>query len=105
MRIPNRFKVGPCEYEIIMEDDPFISDDKTTSLEGQHDPHTQTIRLWRRHPDATYVTFWHEILHAISEMAGTDLDEDIVHRLAPILVTVLLDNGIIARSEVESQKT
>jgi hypothetical protein len=105
MRIPDKIQVGPCIYEVQLFDEPFLSDDRTTVLEGQHNPHDQLIKLWVRHPDAMYVTLWHEILHAIDQMAGTELSEETIHRLAPILVSVLLDNGIVERSKVASRKS
>ena len=50
-----------------------------------------------RNPDMMFTTLWHEILHAINDFSGTDLSEDVVSRLAPALVMVLIDNGYVSR--------
>jgi hemolysin activation/secretion protein len=48
-----------------------------------------------------FVTLWHEMLHAIDDVAGTGLSEDKINRLAPILAGVLIDNGYVRSDATE----
>ncbi len=105
MRIPNTIKIGPYIYEIKIESEAFLSDDKVQILCGQCDLGGQTIRIIQQHPDQMYQTLWHEVLHGINDFMGTNLDEETVERLAHGLVMVLLDNGMVKRPEIASQDT
>jgi len=89
--LPEHVRVGPFRYAVQIEDRPFLADDNTV-LCRQADHNAGRIRVMRAAPDRMFVTLWHELLHAIDDVAGTGLDEDTVNRLAPVLAGVLRDN-------------
>ena len=95
--IPSEIHVGPHRYKVRVESEPFVSDDNQTVLCGEADHNQCLIRIMDRNPDMMFTTLWHEILHAINDFSGTDLSEDVVSRLAPALVMVLIDNGYVSR--------
>ncbi len=97
--LPQSVTVGPYRYDVWVQVEPFVSDDKQTVLCGEADHNKGVIRVMEMSPDRKFVTFWHEILHAIDHVAETGLSEDTISRLAPILVTFLLDNGYVTRSD------
>jgi hypothetical protein len=91
--IPKEVRIGPYLLEVRIVDEPFPADDKRSVLSGEIDHNACLIRLTSSSPDRMFATLWHEVLHGIDEMAGTDLSEDTIARLAPILAMVLIDNG------------
>lgn len=95
--LPERVKIGPYHYEVQIEDTPFVADDGQSVLCGEARHNDGRIRVLRGSPDRMFVTFWHEILHGCDDMAGTELTEDQVNRLAPVIAGVLLDNGFVER--------
>lgn len=99
IRLPDTVRVGPHIYEVAVETEPFVSDDQRTILCGEANHDAGRIRVLRSLPTRMFVTFWHEVLHAVDDMAGTELSEDQVNRLAPILAGVLMDNGYADRAD------
>jgi hypothetical protein len=95
--MPKSVRVGPYTYEVSVELDAFLNDDKSGALCGEANHNDCRIRVMARNPDQMFVTLWHEILHAIDQMAETDLSEETVSRVAPILAMVLIDNGYAVR--------
>lgn len=96
-KVPDAVVVGPFRYEVRVEDTPFPDDTHQTMLCGQADHNGGMIRVLRATPDRMFVTFWHEVLHAIDDVAGTGLPEDVINRLAPVLAGVLIENGYARR--------
>jgi hypothetical protein len=93
--LPETVKVGPLRYQVNVEDDAFPDDTKTGMLCGQANHNDGVIRIMRGAPHRMFSTLWHEILHAVDDVAGTELTEDEVNRLAPVLASVLIDNGYV----------
>lgn len=96
--IPETVSVGPYRYVVKIEEGPFIGDGNA-SLCGEANHNAGLIRVMQAVPERMFVTFWHEVLHAIDDVAGTELGEDAINRLAPILAGVLIDNGYVERKE------
>lgn len=92
--LPDVIHVGPYRYAVEIEPAAFVGEDHTT-LCGSCSHNDGRIRIMRCHPHRMFVTFWHEVLHAINDVAATQLSEDTVERLAPVLVGVLIDNGYV----------
>jgi hypothetical protein len=95
--MPETVRVGPFVYEVVTEPGPFLNDDNPGALCGEANHNDCRIRVMRRNPDQMFVTLWHEILHAADQLAETNLPEETVGRLAPIVAMVLLDNGYAVR--------
>lgn len=95
--LPESVVVGPYRYTVRIEDTPFVDDQGTGVLCGQHNPNEGLIRVLRGSADRMFVTLWHEMLHAIDDVAGTELSEDEINRLAPVLVGALFANGYVTR--------
>lgn len=97
---PSAVKIGPYRFVVEAHPRPFASEDERHVLSGEIDHSAGVIRLYRNgNPEREYTTFWHEVLHGIDDLAGTDLGEDTVNRLAPVLAQVLMENGFAYREE------
>lgn len=95
--LPDSVAIGPFRYRVQVEPEPFPDDRKASVLCGEADHNKGLIRVLQATPDRMFVTYWHEVLHGIDDVAGTELSEDQVNRLAPLLASVLLDNGYVER--------
>ena len=90
MPIPNKVKVGWKTYDVILADPTLNGGDE---LYGQIDYDRCTITLRATaSPDQQRATLVHELLHAVSNMYGLDLDEKLVTNLANALYCIYKDN-------------
>ncbi len=92
-KLPTSVKIGPYTYAVRVEPGAFPNDHNDRILCGESDHNACVIRVMERDPDQMVVTFWHEVLHAIDDLAGTELTEDVINRIAPLLVMVLRENA------------
>lgn len=85
-RIPDRVKVGWKNYDVVLTESRLNSG---AELYGQinYDAQVITLRENSTH-DQLCTTLLHEVLHAVSDMYGLGLEED----LANALYTVYKDN-------------
>lgn len=80
-------RIGPLEVDIVESD---LVDDL-----GRADFEACRIVLKAGLPESLrYETLIHEVLHFVAWVAGVELGESKVTRLAPILAQVLSDNAI-----------
>lgn len=101
--IPERVKVGPYWYDVEMVN-RILHHDGERSGEVDHEEQRISI-VGNQAPSGRWAIFWHEVLHAVDEVANTALKEDAVTRLAEILSAVLLDNGFYGvEDETEEER-
>lgn len=100
MHIPSRVRVGSCDYTVEFVEHPL-------TLNGQEclgivDCNMHQISINRNVGDQQRheLTFLHELLHAIVNERGLELDneETIVDELAKGLHQVIRDNSLIFRA-------
>lgn len=104
----NKVKIGWKQYDVVFSESKLNSG---AELYGQVNYDSCVITLREEaSPDQQRATLIHEMLHAISEMYGLELEEKLVTDLANALFTVYKDNfakcrtsGLAAgeRSEIE----
>lgn len=97
MTIPNSIKIGWKTYDVVLADSRLNSG---AELYGQvdHDSCVITLRA-ASSPDQMRATLIHEVLHAIADMYGLELEEKLVTDLANALYCVYKDNRFDGRKE------
>lgn len=100
MPIPNKVKVGWKTYDVILADPTLNGGDE---LYGQIDYDRCTITLRAAaSPDQQRATLVHELLHAVSNMYGLNLDEKLVEDLANALYCVYKDNPSCTKKDYKT---
>ena len=100
MPIPNKVKVGWKTYDVILADPTLNGGDE---LYGQIDYDRCTITLRAAaSPDQQRATLVHELLHAVSNMYGLDLNEKLVTDLANALYCVYKDNSSCTKKDYKT---
>ena len=100
MPIPNKVKVGWKTYDVILADPTLNGGDE---LYGQIDYDRCTITLRAAaSPDQQRATLVHELLHAVSNMYGLNLDEKLVTDLANALYCVYKDNSSCTKKDYKT---
>jgi len=95
MKLPKTLQVGPYTYRV--EVVPDLLNEAKESLFGHADHAALVIRIGTTCPPGRLgTTLMHELLHAVAEMAGTELPEEQVRTLAPALTDTLERNGLLA---------
>lgn len=99
--IPKKVKLGGCMIEV----KELTRDQMDGEVEGKFKHEDQQIQISSHmNDDRKEQIFTHEMLHAMTDFTGlaatmdTELEEDIVNRLAPVLHTFLKDNGLWFKS-------
>ena len=103
MQLPNTIKIGGHTYKVIF---PYIFKERL-DLQGQHDFAVKEIRLasvdmanQERVTSDVYVTFIHEVLHAIDAITGHHIfenNENAIEGFSECLYQILVDNEWIEK--------
>lgn len=110
MKIPTEVKVGPFRYPVrfyrrIQARPDCNPSEPLTDLWGQFANMESEIRIAEHAGHmARWNTFFHEVLHAMSENMHDPLREDQVTVLAPILLAFLLDNGFLVLDDLTDEE-
>lgn len=91
-QLPDRVTVGPHVFRVVARDGAFIAEGGTDLLQGEINHLTGEIRLSVAYPERLFCTLWHEVLHACDDLAGAEISEEQVNRLANVIAMVLMDN-------------
>lgn len=96
---PKTVRVGPFDYKVETVD--HLKDD-TGELLGQHDPHTNTIRLNGRieNEQIKAETLFHELLHAVWNIFGLsnpEEEEAAVHKMSVGVAMIFRDNPALVK--------
>lgn len=88
----DRMKIGPLEYRIV-ETPKLMSEDGERSLFGEAAYQAQELRLEAdMSPIRKRIVLWHEALHAIAEVRGIELTEEMIGALGTALYELVADN-------------
>lgn len=101
-KIPSRIKIGTASYNVLWVDE-FPKDKRQlgeTSFIGEKQI---VIKLGQSHKEAVH-TYWHEILHAISEEFDAGLSEKQVQRLEKSLSSILKNGNLFKEVKDETDK-
>ncbi len=99
MKIPEKVKIGPYTYEVVLDSNKLRDDDCFASCDCRHlkiflDPDRPRARLEK--------SFFHELIHAVEDIVSNGhedfgaLKEGQVMWLSDLLYMVLKDNGMLA---------
>jgi len=99
MKLPKTIKIGGHQYKVVF---PYVFTERFDRT-GDHDGDSKIIRIVeelgniKRADSAIIVTLIHEILHAISQVAGNDMfngdvGETRIEALSEGIYQVLMDN-------------
>lgn len=92
MILPETVKVGLYIYRVVQHEQ--LRDDDGTKCWGTIKYADGIINIETGHtPERTLVTLLHEVLHGLDDVAGLNLKEKQITRLAPVLASFLKDNG------------
>lgn len=92
--IPKKLKIGPINYRVVEVGSNGVATDDPHTW-GFVDFSTCVIRLYRDLPmDKKWAVLMHEIVHAIDEQSGLELNEANTDRLAVSLVDTLTRNKL-----------
>ena len=95
MKLPSSLQVGPYTYDVLRV--PDLLDADKHSLLGEADYQNLVIRISTVCPDGkTAGVFMHELLHAVTDMAGIAVDDPQNHQLAAVLLDTLQRNRLLA---------
>jgi hypothetical protein len=98
LHIPDQVKIGPYIYTITYHDE--LYDSQGQSMWGQVLYETQVIKLLKGiSPERQGAVFIHEALHAMAELTGNQLPEEIHTALSVALYSFLRDNDFLKRRE------
>jgi hypothetical protein len=97
---PHSVRIGAVRYSIEMVDRAMLGDHGRL---GDCNPNTATIRVADSRPPAVIAeTLIHEVLHAVMDDAGMDMDKDdeerLVSGLSPRLAALIADNPALMGS-------
>jgi hypothetical protein len=95
--LPNRLKIGPTHYSVGQFYDMRTERNEALYGEVNHDEQLIRIRAEQRHEQA-FVTLLHECLHVIDNQYQIGLTEKMIHRLAPVLTSLLVDNPALCQA-------
>lgn len=94
-------KIGPLVYRIV-ETPGLKSEDGERLLFGEAAYQAQELRLEANmSPTRKRVTVWHEAVHAIAEVRGFELSEEVVGALGTALFELVRDNPWLGTFEGE----
>ncbi len=94
MKIPNSVKIGPYTYTVELHDK--VLDDHNEELYGHIIYGPQQIKIQSGlSTERTAAIFFHESLYGLDEVVSIGLSEKQVERLAPALLSFLLDNHLL----------
>jgi len=109
MKIPETVKIGGHVYQVLF---PYVFTERF-DLYGQHDPEVKEIRVSARDvanqvriDSAVFVTFIHEVLHAIDSITGHHVfkdNEKAIEGFSESIYQILVDNGWLI-DEVPAQE-
>ena len=89
VKIPKVARIGAFDYSVKLV--PNLADD--FKLLGQSITDKQEIRIEPNTTEGTkLVTFWHEVVHGISDVYGCSLDEENTNRIAQGISAILQKN-------------
>lgn len=92
MKIPEKVKVGPFDYQVIMEEKPFV--DGGNALDGIHIYDKNIIKVAKSgSQDYQNQVFLHELMHAIIAVyADNNQNEYMVEQVSKGLYQVINDH-------------
>ena len=103
MRISETVKVGPFTYTVKFCD--ILRSNDGQDCYGWTVYHEQHICLWTGAPRQTQETaFIHECLHVIDEVYCLGLEEKQIAVLAPVLLELFRENGLLKDEDAESER-
>lgn len=108
VKMPAVLKVGALEYEVVCDAATFLALDETNrGLYGLFDDMEGKVYIRPGLPASQQKeTLTHELLHAVFVVSGLNHDfnkderpseEDVVNRMAPVLLAALRDNPALVR--------
>lgn len=98
--IPSRIKIGKSVYQILWVDE-FPKDKRQLGETNFHGDKRIIIKLGQSNKEAVH-TYWHEVLHAISEEFDVGLTEKQVLRLEKSLSSVIKSDNLF-KKEVKDE--
>lgn len=92
MKIPEKVKVGPFDYKVILEEKPFV--DGNNALDGIHMYDKNIIKVAKSgSQDYQNQVFLHELMHAIIAVyADNSQNEHLVEQISKGLYQVIKDH-------------
>lgn len=99
--LPGRVKIGPIDYEIILESKPVGEDGvpvfgKVSFAQCQITIDSDLVPLMQ------WQCLWHEVLHVVNDQLGLPQDEGATDGIAYKLLEILIDNGFLQFPALET---
>jgi hypothetical protein len=106
MRPPRSVQIGPYRYTVVLDQVALdrMNAEQGSIAAGRCDREGQRLLIQpKMGPDSLREVFFHEVLHALTELTGLDqelgeeADEKVVLRLAPMLIDTFQRNPSLVR--------
>jgi hypothetical protein len=92
IQMSDTIKIGPILYRIEEFDEVPGGINGNMPMGRQVEAHGKILLMRQMPDDVKRVTTWHEILHALGDQNGQELNEGLINAFANGIVQVLADN-------------